>query len=133
MQDWEFNDGSPPPDEICRKWFGLLSERFKSEPGSCVAVHCVAGLGREAEVGELDAQLAARALFHEQIARLEIAVDEAGFVHVIECCEHTARERLEGLCVDSSWNERAMRGGAREVLENEVGQAFRKWTAAGSS
>lgn len=44
--DWEFSDGSYPPPEILNKWINLVQERFKKEPGSCVAVHCVAGLGR---------------------------------------------------------------------------------------
>lgn len=44
--DWAFDDGSPPPNEIIEGWFDLLRKRFKEEPGCCVAVHCVAGLGR---------------------------------------------------------------------------------------
>lgn len=44
--DWQFDDGSPPPSEVMDEWFNLLKSRFKEEPGCCVAVHCVAGLGR---------------------------------------------------------------------------------------
>ena len=35
-----------PPPEIIDDWCGLLKSRFAEDPGSCVAVHCVAGLGR---------------------------------------------------------------------------------------
>lgn len=44
--DWQFDDGNPPPSKIVDEWFNLLKSRFKEEPGCCVAVHCVAGLGR---------------------------------------------------------------------------------------
>ena len=44
--DWEFSDGSPPPPEIVQDWFNLLRTRFAEDPGCCIAVHCVAGLGR---------------------------------------------------------------------------------------
>ncbi|KAK7468222.1 hypothetical protein BaRGS_00036545 [Batillaria attramentaria] len=44
--DWQFDDGSPPPQEVVSNWFNLLKSRFKEDPGCCVAVHCVAGLGR---------------------------------------------------------------------------------------
>ncbi|VDO92164.1 unnamed protein product [Soboliphyme baturini] len=46
FQDWEFPDGSPPPPEIRDKWIQLVKNRVVSDPGSCIAVHCVAGLGR---------------------------------------------------------------------------------------
>ncbi|XP_033726490.1 protein tyrosine phosphatase type IVA 2-like [Pecten maximus] len=44
--DWQFDDGNPPPLMVMDEWFNLLKTRFKEEPGCCVAVHCVAGLGR---------------------------------------------------------------------------------------
>lgn len=73
--DWVFDDGTPPSPKIIEKWLNLIIERFKDCPevtntspmnrkgssvqqqsnGSnknmneqlpCIAVHCVAGLGR---------------------------------------------------------------------------------------
>ncbi|KAL5015451.1 hypothetical protein ScPMuIL_009721 [Solemya velum] len=46
VMDWQFDDGSPPPSQVVDDWVTLLYNRFKEEPGCCVAVHCVAGLGR---------------------------------------------------------------------------------------
>ncbi len=46
LQDWPFDDGTAPPNQLIDDWFNLLKSRFKEEPGCCVAVHCVAGLGR---------------------------------------------------------------------------------------
>jgi len=44
--DLVFDDGMYPPANVIETWFDLLRSRFKSDPDSCVAVHCVAGLGR---------------------------------------------------------------------------------------
>jgi protein tyrosine phosphatase type 4A len=44
--DLPFDDGSTPPDDVIFEWFKLLKSRFTDEPSACVAVHCVAGLGR---------------------------------------------------------------------------------------
>jgi len=41
-----FDDGTPPPDNIVVDWFEVLRSRFTADPTSCVAVHCIAGLGR---------------------------------------------------------------------------------------
>ncbi|XP_045857937.1 protein tyrosine phosphatase type IVA 3 isoform X2 [Meles meles] len=45
-RDWPFDDGAPPPGKVVEDWLRLLKAKFCDDPGSCVAVHCVAGLGR---------------------------------------------------------------------------------------
>ncbi|XP_065375751.1 protein tyrosine phosphatase type IVA 3 isoform X2 [Macaca fascicularis] len=44
--DWPFDDGAPPPGKVVEDWLSLVKAKFCEAPGSCVAVHCVAGLGR---------------------------------------------------------------------------------------
>jgi len=44
--DLPFDDGTAPPPEVIEQFFDLLRLRFQDGPNSCVAVHCVAGLGR---------------------------------------------------------------------------------------
>uniref|UniRef100_A0A2I3FSH8 Protein tyrosine phosphatase type IVA 3 n=1 Tax=Nomascus leucogenys TaxID=61853 RepID=A0A2I3FSH8_NOMLE len=41
-----FDDGAPSPNQIVDDWLNLLETKFHEEPGFCVAVHCVAELGR---------------------------------------------------------------------------------------
>jgi protein-tyrosine phosphatase len=40
--------GSSPPLEIIQRWVQLLVETFdkRAEEHPCIAIHCVAGLGR---------------------------------------------------------------------------------------
>ncbi|XP_048954808.1 protein tyrosine phosphatase type IVA 1-like [Canis lupus dingo] len=44
--DWPFGDGSSPSNQIVDDGLSLVNVRFREEPGCCIAVHCVAGLGR---------------------------------------------------------------------------------------
>ncbi|OUM60593.1 hypothetical protein PIROE2DRAFT_13612 [Piromyces sp. E2] len=51
VHDWPFNDGDPPPAPIVKQWKELVNNVFKSEEEGenkkqCIAIHCVAGLGR---------------------------------------------------------------------------------------
>ncbi|XP_054157046.1 protein tyrosine phosphatase type IVA 3-like [Oppia nitens] len=47
VHDWAFDDGTPPPQSIIKNWLSLLMTRFgDNDDEACVAVHCVAGLGR---------------------------------------------------------------------------------------
>lgn len=46
LHDFAFDDGSPPPQPVVDAWLALLNTRFAADPKCCVAVHCVAGLGR---------------------------------------------------------------------------------------
>lgn len=44
--DLMYEDGTFPPNEIVDGWFKVLKKQFHDNPNACVAVHCVAGLGR---------------------------------------------------------------------------------------
>ncbi|XP_047679161.1 protein tyrosine phosphatase type IVA 1-like isoform X1 [Prionailurus viverrinus] len=44
--DWPFDDGSSPSNQIVEDWLSLVNIKFREEPGCCIDVHCVAGLGR---------------------------------------------------------------------------------------
>ncbi|XP_062520487.1 PRL-1 phosphatase-like [Corticium candelabrum] len=46
VKDWVFSDGGAPPDSLIKDWLNLLEVCFSNDLGSCIAVHCVAGLGR---------------------------------------------------------------------------------------
>ncbi|XP_053417887.1 protein tyrosine phosphatase type IVA 1-like isoform X3 [Nycticebus coucang] len=46
IEDWPFDDGSSPSNDIVDDWLSLVNIKFREEPGCCIAVHCVAGLGR---------------------------------------------------------------------------------------
>jgi len=42
----EFKDGDPPSEEIITNWLSLCEAQFSKEEKNCIAVHCVAGVGR---------------------------------------------------------------------------------------
>lgn len=46
VNDWSYADGQAPPTDVLNKWLHLVKHRFRESPDSCIAVHCVAGLGR---------------------------------------------------------------------------------------
>ncbi|KAJ3609730.1 hypothetical protein NHX12_024241 [Muraenolepis orangiensis] len=51
FKDWPFRDGAPPCTQFVDDWLNLLKTKFREQPGCCMAVHCVAGLGSEAPTG----------------------------------------------------------------------------------
>ncbi|XP_067620657.1 PRL-1 phosphatase isoform X2 [Eurosta solidaginis] len=46
VKDLAFEDGTFPPPQIVDEWFEILKQKYQQNPEACVAVHCVAGLGR---------------------------------------------------------------------------------------
>uniref|UniRef100_H2YPY1 Uncharacterized protein n=1 Tax=Ciona savignyi TaxID=51511 RepID=H2YPY1_CIOSA len=46
VMDWAFDDGAAPPKDVVEDWLKLLKAHLKRSPETCIAVHCVAGLGR---------------------------------------------------------------------------------------
>jgi protein tyrosine phosphatase type 4A len=46
VTDLAYDDGSSPANELIEEWFELLRNQFRKDESGCVAVHCVAGLGR---------------------------------------------------------------------------------------
>lgn len=48
VEDWQFVDGQPPPNDVIDKWLKLCMDTFADNRHNehSIAVHCVAGLGR---------------------------------------------------------------------------------------
>lgn len=55
-QDLPFDDGMGPPNDVIEQYFEVIRSRFKEDPNSCIAVHCIAGLGRLAFVSKISMQ-----------------------------------------------------------------------------
>lgn len=49
LHEMEYTDGTSPPKEVIDKWLVLVDKTFfqsGADSNPCIAVHCVAGLGR---------------------------------------------------------------------------------------
>merc|ERR1719231_555038 len=49
LHEMFYPDGSSPPKDLIDRWVSLVSATFgdgKQDPLPCIAIHCVAGLGR---------------------------------------------------------------------------------------
>ncbi|XP_071050756.1 PRL-1 phosphatase-like [Onthophagus taurus] len=46
VHDLVYDDGGSPSKDLVERWFDLLKMAYQENPEGCVAVHCVAGLGR---------------------------------------------------------------------------------------
>uniref|UniRef100_A0A6S8K9F4 protein-tyrosine-phosphatase n=1 Tax=Amphora coffeiformis TaxID=265554 RepID=A0A6S8K9F4_9STRA len=50
LHEMEYKDGTSPKEELIHRWLELVDKTFysgaASDPPPCIAVHCVAGLGR---------------------------------------------------------------------------------------
>ncbi|XP_014979076.3 protein tyrosine phosphatase type IVA 1-like isoform X3 [Macaca mulatta] len=46
IEDWPFGDGAPPSNQRVADRLNFIKIKFHEEPGCCIAVHCIAGLGR---------------------------------------------------------------------------------------
>eukprot|EP00602_Paraphysomonas_sp_CaronLab_P010406 CAMPEP_0185025816 /NCGR_PEP_ID=MMETSP1103-20130426/9398_1 /TAXON_ID=36769 /ORGANISM="Paraphysomonas bandaiensis, Strain Caron Lab Isolate" /LENGTH=144 /DNA_ID=CAMNT_0027559183 /DNA_START=217 /DNA_END=651 /DNA_ORIENTATION=+ len=48
LHEMHFDDGASPPEDIIKKWNELVKRTFgtRNDDDKCIAVHCVAGLGR---------------------------------------------------------------------------------------
>lgn len=89
--DCPFPDGDPPPDEVINRWLQVCESTFgKGNPSKqCVAVHCIAGLGRtpvlvaialiEQGMEALDAVTAIRAKRRGAINAKQLAYLENGY------------------------------------------------------
>nr|XP_034357033.1 protein tyrosine phosphatase type IVA 1-like isoform X3 [Arvicanthis niloticus] len=46
IEDWPFDDGVPPPNQIVDDWLSLVKINICKGPGCYIAIHCVTFLGR---------------------------------------------------------------------------------------
>lgn len=46
VTDLVYDDGTYPPAQVVTEWLEVVRLQMRADPSSCVAVHCVAGLGR---------------------------------------------------------------------------------------
>nr|XP_037841843.1 protein tyrosine phosphatase type IVA 1-like isoform X3 [Chlorocebus sabaeus] len=46
IEDWPFGDSAPLSNQIVADRLNFIKIKFHEEPGCCIAVHCIVGLGR---------------------------------------------------------------------------------------
>lgn len=46
VHDWYFADGDAPPAAVVNNWLALVNSSISKNKNGCIAIHCVAGLGR---------------------------------------------------------------------------------------
>nr|XP_014979070.2 protein tyrosine phosphatase type IVA 1-like isoform X2 [Macaca mulatta] len=80
--DWPFGDGAPPSNQIVADRLNFIKIKFHEEPGCCIAVHCIAGLGRAPRGAFKSKQLLYLEKYHPKM-RLHFK-DSNG--HVNNCC-----------------------------------------------
>ena len=72
---------------MIEEWFELLRNQFRSDEGSCVAVHCVAGLGRAPVLVAL--------------ALIELGLKYEDAVQLIrECVPNITKQNITCKCAD---------------------------------
>ncbi|KAJ3102921.1 hypothetical protein HDU96_009466 [Phlyctochytrium bullatum] len=134
VHDWPFADGSIPPANIVMGFLQLCDERFAggiagaaqqpehSEGGACIAVHCVAGLGRapvlvamaliEAGMAPLDAVEFVR-------KRRRGAFNSVQLTHLVEGYRKVWKKGGAGSKFFSSNGNAAAAGGAAQQAEGK--------------
>ncbi|XP_057584773.1 protein tyrosine phosphatase type IVA 1-like [Hippopotamus amphibius kiboko] len=46
IEDWPSDGGAPPSNQIVDDCLSFVKIKVREDPGCCIAIHCVAGLGR---------------------------------------------------------------------------------------
>nr|XP_037841842.1 protein tyrosine phosphatase type IVA 1-like isoform X2 [Chlorocebus sabaeus] len=80
--DWPFGDSAPLSNQIVADRLNFIKIKFHEEPGCCIAVHCIVGLGRTPHGAFKSKQLLYLEKYHPKM-RLHFK-DSNG--HINNCC-----------------------------------------------
>ncbi|XP_037841842.2 protein tyrosine phosphatase type IVA 1-like isoform X2 [Chlorocebus sabaeus] len=80
--DWPFGDSVPLSNQIVADRLNFIKIKFHEEPGCCIAVHCIVGLGRTPHGAFKSKQLLYLEKYHPK-TRLHFK-DSNG--HINNCC-----------------------------------------------